>query len=65
MKLSKIVLFSFILIMLILSVTFSIKSFTGYLVSDISDGNANFNAFLFLLIGLFGTWLYIAKFKAK
>lgn len=51
--------------MLILSVTFSIKSFTGYLVSDISDGNANFNAFLFLLIGLFGTWLYIARFKAK
>lgn len=65
MNISKTLLFLFISASLILSVIFSVKSFTGYLVSDISDGAGNMKSFLFLFIGLVGTFVYVKLFRNK
>jgi Mn2+/Fe2+ NRAMP family transporter len=61
----KVLLVVVICVSLVLSVVFSLKSFTGYLVSDIVNGGANFKAFLFLMIGILGSFLYLAKFRSK
>ncbi len=65
MKFGKLVLFLAIIFSLILSVFFSLKSFTGYLVSDISDVSGNMISFIFLTTGLVGTWIYLYKYKKK
>lgn len=50
---------------LLLSVLLSLKSFTGYLVSDQINGQVNMWAFVLLITGLLGGWIYIAKFRQQ
>ncbi|MBM3232259.1 hypothetical protein FJZ21_02690 [Candidatus Pacearchaeota archaeon] len=65
MNFVKTLLFLFICVSLILSVIFSIRSFTGYLVSDIHDGLGNMKSFVLLLLGLAGTFAYIKVYQRK
>jgi len=61
----KLLLFLIIFVSLVFSVIFSMKSFTGYLVSDIPDVSANLISFVFLVIGLIGSFVYVRKFRGK
>ncbi len=61
----KFALAAVICISFILSVVFSIQSFTGYLVSDQVNNKANLVSLSFFLIGILGAWLFLAKFKEK
>ncbi|MEK6915230.1 MAG: hypothetical protein AABW89_01655 [Nanoarchaeota archaeon] len=45
------------------SVMFSLRSFTGYLVSDIVNGDSNLASFLFLILGISGTLIYLSKYR--
>ena len=50
---------------LLLSVLLSLKSFTGYLVSDQINGQVNMWAFVLLITGLLGGWIYLARFRLQ
>ncbi|MEK6893905.1 MAG: hypothetical protein AABX10_00415 [Nanoarchaeota archaeon] len=65
MNFVKSLLFLFICVSLFLSVVFSIKSFSGYLVSDISDGSGNMKSFVLLTLGIVGTFVYVKVFKNR
>lgn len=65
MSFGKVLVILIVFASLIASVVLSFKSFTGYLVSDVSDGNANLSSLFFLLVGILGSWVYVRKFKDR
>jgi hypothetical protein len=61
----RLILLLAIFISLVLSFIFSLESFTGYVISDISDGSANLRALILLILGVFGSFLYIKNFRMR
>jgi uncharacterized membrane protein len=61
----RLILLLAIFISLVLSFIFSLESFTGYVVSDISDGGANLSALVLLILGVFGSFIYIKNFRMR
>jgi len=61
----KITLFLLACVSLVASVVFSLKSFTGYLISDIPDMTSNLLSFLFLTMGLIASWVYVYNYRKR
>ncbi len=63
LTIGKIILILFIVLCLILSIVFSIKSVTGYILAEEVESAKNIFSLVFFLIGIFSTMFYLAKFR--
>ena len=65
MAVIQIILIILIFTFFIASAVFSFQSFTGYLISDVANNEANLTAFFLFLAGVLGMGLYLARFRDK
>ncbi len=59
----KIILILFIFLCLIISIVFSMKSVTGYIIAEKVELNKNILSLIFFIIGIFSTTFYLSKFR--
>tara|TARA_Y100000310_G_scaffold298221_1_gene331929 strand:- start:176 stop:370 length:195 start_codon:yes stop_codon:yes gene_type:complete len=49
--------------LLVLSIVLSVKSFTGYVITEVVDEGSNFLSSGFFLLGISGSWYFFRHFK--